>query len=83
MTAAFAATVLLDNHADIEAHQGAHIRRQAAVGGGHQNALPDPGHAHGHLLDTRIQSASRHVDTLEQLDFFSTCHHFQRIIGRV
>ncbi|MNH93559.1 hypothetical protein D3C73_461630 [compost metagenome] len=83
MTAALTATVLLDDHTDIETHQRPHIRRQATIGGGHQNPLPDPGHAHGDLLDTRIKRTGRRIDALEQIDFLGTAQHLQRIVRRV
>ena len=81
--AALATAVLLDDHADVEAHQRPHIRRQAAIGGCHQDALPHTGHAHGDLLDTRVQCTSGGVDTLEQLDLLSAADHFQRVIRRI
>src|SRR5471032_1297726 len=83
MTTALAAAVLFNDHADVEAHQWPHIRRQAAVGGSHENALPNPGHAHGDLLDTRVEGTGRDVDTLEQFDFFGAGHHFQRVVRTV
>ncbi|MNC11682.1 hypothetical protein D3C75_593850 [compost metagenome] len=83
MTAALAATVLLDDHADVETHQRTYIRRQATVGGRHQNPLPDTGHAHGDLLDTWVKCPGRGVDALEQIDLFGTGQHFQGVVRRI
>ncbi len=83
MTATLAATVLLDDHADIETHQRPYICRQAAIGGRHKDALPHTGHAHGHLLDTRVEGTGGRVDTLEQVDLLRTADHFQGVIRRV
>ncbi|MCY1172344.1 hypothetical protein D9M73_124770 [compost metagenome] len=83
MTAALAATVLLDDHADVETHQRTYIRRQATVGGRHQNPLPDTGHAHGDLLDTWVKCPRGGIDALEQIDFLGTGQHFQRIVWPV
>ncbi|MCY1425150.1 hypothetical protein D9M71_409320 [compost metagenome] len=54
MATALTPTVLLDDHADVETHQRTHIRSQTAIGCGDQDALPDPGHAHGNLLNSRV-----------------------------
>ncbi|MNZ22966.1 hypothetical protein D3C78_400680 [compost metagenome] len=83
MTATFAATVLLNDDTDVEAHQRANVGRQAAIGGGDQNALPDPGHAHGDLLDTWIELARGGVDALEQLDLFGAADHLKRVVGAI
>ncbi|MNV02953.1 hypothetical protein D3C71_931940 [compost metagenome] len=83
MPPALAATVLLDDHADVEAHQRPYIRRQTAVGGSHQNPFPDTGHAHGDLLDARVEGAGRGIDSLEQIDFLGTGQHFQGIVRRI
>lgn len=83
MAAAFATAILLDDDADIEAHQRANICSQTTVSGGHQNAFPDPGHAHGDLLDPRVEGAGSGIDTLEQLDFFSAADDFQRVVRAI
>lgn len=64
LAAALTAAILFDDDTDIEAHQRPHIGRQAAVSGCNQNALPDPGHAHADLLDTRIQRPRSGIDAL-------------------
>ncbi|MNN04396.1 hypothetical protein D3C81_1171210 [compost metagenome] len=81
--AAFAATVLLDDHADVEAHQRAHVGAQAAVGGRHQHLLPDPGEAHRDPRDARVQRTGGLVDALEQFDLLRPAEHLQRIVGAV
>ena len=83
MSAALAAPVLFDDHTHIETHQRPYIRRQPTVGGRHEDALPHASHAHGHLLDTRVQGAGGCVDSLEQLDLFRTADHFQGVIRRI
>ncbi|MNZ64434.1 hypothetical protein D3C78_826020 [compost metagenome] len=83
MATTLTATVLFDDHADIEAHQRAHIRCQAAISCSNQDALPDPGHAHGDLLNARIQRTGGGIDTLEQFDFLGPAEHFQRIVGAI
>ena len=80
MAAALTAAVVLDDHADIEAHQRAHIGGQAAIGGGHQDALPNPGQAHRHLLNPRIEGAGGDIHALEQLNFFRPAKHIQRVV---
>lgn len=79
MATALAATILLDDDADIEAHQRADIGAEAAVMGSDQNAIPDPGQAHGDLLDARVERARGTVDTLQQFDLLGTAHDVQRV----
>ncbi|MCY1419394.1 hypothetical protein D9M71_349830 [compost metagenome] len=83
MATTLAPTVLLDDHAHVEPHQRADIRAQAAVAGGDQDAFPDPGHAHGDLLDTRVQGTGGSVDALQQLDLLGAADHVQRAAGIV
>ena len=83
MTAALATAILLDDHTHVEAHQRPYIRSQAAVGGCHQNAFPDPGHTHGDLLNTRVERPGGSIDTLEQLDFFCAADDLKRVIRRI
>ncbi|MNJ59288.1 hypothetical protein D3C77_549650 [compost metagenome] len=83
MTAALTSTVLLDDHTDVEPHQRTYIRGQAAICSSDQNALPDPGHAHCNLLDTRVQGTRCGVYTLEQLDLLGPAEHFKRVVGAV
>ncbi len=80
MPAPLATAILLDDDTDVETHQRAHIGGQAAIRGGHRDALPDTGHAHRNLLDTRVQRTRRNVDALEQLDLLGAAQHFQRVI---
>ncbi|MCY1435263.1 hypothetical protein D9M71_513520 [compost metagenome] len=80
MTSALAAAVLLDDHTDVKTYQGAHVGGQAAIGRGDQDPLPDARHAHGNLLNARIQRASRRIDTLEQFDLFRAADDFKRIV---
>ncbi|MCY1416290.1 hypothetical protein D9M71_317940 [compost metagenome] len=77
---AFTTAVLLDDHADVEAHQRAYVGSQAAIGRGNQNAFPDPGHAHADLLNARVQGTGGGIDTLKQLDLFGTAEHVQRVV---
>ncbi|MNI78598.1 hypothetical protein D3C73_1349860 [compost metagenome] len=71
---------MLDDDTDVEAHQRPHVSGQAAVGRSNQNALPNPGHAHADLLDTRVERPRGGIDTFEQLDLFSTAEHVQRVV---
>ena len=80
MAAALTAAVLLDDHADVETHQRAHIGGQAAIGGSHQDAFPDAGQTDSHLLDPRIEGAGGDVHALEQLNFFRPTEHIQRVV---
>ncbi|MCY1352550.1 hypothetical protein D9M69_388560 [compost metagenome] len=83
LAAALAAAVLLDDDADVEAHQRTDVGRQATVGGGHQDVLPAAGHAHGDLLDARIERTGGGIHALEQLDLLAAAEHFQRVVGDV
>ena len=83
MATALAAAILLHNHTDIEAHQRADVRAQAAIGSRHQHAVPDAGQADTDLLDARVEGTGGHINTLEQLDLFRPAQHIQRIVGGV
>jgi len=83
VAAPLAAAVLLDDDADVEAHQRPHVGGQAAIGGCHQDALPDAGHAHADLLDARVEGTGGDVDALEQLDLLGAAQHVQRVIRGV
>ncbi|MNQ20466.1 hypothetical protein D3C85_335550 [compost metagenome] len=83
VAATLAAAVLLDDHADIEAHQRANIDAQTAVLRRHQDAIPDPGEADRDLFDPRIESPRGHIDLLEQFDFLRPADHVQRVFRRI
>ena len=83
LATALTATVLLDDHADVETHQRADIGRHATVHSGHQDMLPDARQAHRDLLDPRVQRPGRDVDALEQLDLLGTTQAVERIVLRV
>ncbi len=83
LPAAFATAVLLNDDAHIETHQRPHICSQAAVRCSDEDALPDPGHAHADLLDTRVKRAGRGIDTLQQLDLFGTAEYIERVVRRI
>ena len=80
MAAPFATAVLLDDHADVEAHQRADVGTQAAVAGGDQHLVPDAGQADRDLLDARIQRAGGAVDALEQLHLGGALQHVERVV---
>ncbi|MCY1405033.1 hypothetical protein D9M71_202600 [compost metagenome] len=81
--AALATAVLLDDHANVETHQRADVRRQRAVGRGYQHLLPDAGQAHGDLLDARVEGAGGGVDLLQQLDLLRPAQHVERVVALV
>ena len=83
MTTTLTPAILLDDHADVEAHQRPDISAQATVHSGHQDTIPDAGQAHRYLLDPGIQGAGGHVDTLEQLDLLGPIQHIQGIVRRI
>src|SRR5690606_14778178 len=62
VAAALATAVVLDDHADVEAHQRADVDPQAAVAGGDQDLVPDSGQAHRDLPDARVEGSGGTVD---------------------
>ncbi|MNM94973.1 hypothetical protein D3C81_1073960 [compost metagenome] len=81
--ATLAATVLLDDHADVEAHQRADIGRQRTIRRRDQNLLPDAGEADGDLLDARVERTGGGVDLLQQLDLLGPADHIERVVAHV
>ncbi len=80
LTAPLAATVLFDDHADVETHQRPDIGRHAAIHTGNQNVFPDAGQTHRNLLDARVERSRGDIDALEQLDLFRPAQPVQWII---
>ena len=80
MTATLTAAILFNDHTDVEAHQGANVRTQAAIIGGNQNAIPNAGQADADLLDPRIERTGGDIDALEQLNFLCPTEHIQRVV---
>ncbi len=80
-TLAFA--VIIDLHADRQAHQRAHVRCQRTVGSRHQHQFIDAGKAGGDFLHALIGSTRRIIDAVQQLNFLFTRQALQRVERRV
>jgi hypothetical protein len=65
----FAAAVLLGNHRDRQADQGAHIGRQRAVGTGHHDHVVLGGQSGHDLHHTRVFGPGDLFDSTKQVDF--------------
>ncbi len=66
--ALLAPAVLLDQHRDVEAHQGPDVRGELTVAGGDQDDFMHGGHARAHMHDARIDLARLAVDPLQPRD---------------
>ncbi len=72
--------VLLDDNADAQAHQRAHIGGGAAIGLHDMDELPAAGQGSAHLLHPGVFLAQVAVDFLQQLQLGFEGHQGQRVI---
>ena len=77
--AAFATTVLLDDHLHVQAHQRAHVGGEHAIAARDQHGVDAAGHAHHHLLHARIGGAQQPVEPAQRFDLVLVADRIDRI----